>query len=337
MLYITTRNKMDSYTAYRALRAGFSDDGGQFIPLRLPKFDSTQIAAMQDQSFNEIVANVLNLFFTAHLTGWDVEFAVGRKPFKIVDMGRKTVVAELWRNTEGSFQAVSNRLFDRLCDNKATNMSPVGWADIAIRIAFVFGIYGELSRMGIQELDASAYGKDMNTAIAFWYAGQMGLPVGKIICGTNENCWTWDLLHKGEVGLFDGIKTSTPALDTIPNGLERLIYSALGPVETSKYLAAMNGKSYYKVSADMQSKLSQGLFVAVVGQQRVKDIIGSIYRTNTYLLDPYTAISYGALQDFRAKTGENRVTLMLTEENPVRYSDLLADATGLSEQAIYKQ
>ena len=87
----------------------------------------------------------------------------------------------------------------------------------------------------------------------------------------------------------------------------------------------------------MQSKLSQGLFVAVVGQQRVKDIIGSIYRTNTYLLDPYTAISYGALQDFRAKTGENRVTLMLTEENPVRYSDLLADATGLSEQAIYKQ
>lgn len=316
MLYVTTRNKTDSYTAYRALHECAAADGGQFLPIRLPVYDAQQLQELAEKSFNDIVAQVLNVFFSAHLTGWDIEFAIGRKPIKIVDMGRKIVIAELWRNTEGSFATAVTRIYDRLCEFDASNAQPSGWATIAIRIAFLFGLYGELHRMNIHAFDAAASGKDMESSMALWYAREMGLPVGKIICGTNENCWAWDLIHKGEVNPSASVQTDMPDMDTIPLGIERLIFSTLGFGENMRYLKSLSNKSVYKIDSGMLSKLNKGLFSAVVGKRRISDVISSVSSTNGYLLDSYTAISYGALQDYRAKTGENKITLLISEENP---------------------
>lgn len=316
MLYITTRNNTDSYTAFRALHQCNASDGGQFVPIRLPMYTSQQLEELSKESFNEIVAQILNMFFSSHLTGWDIEFAVGKKPVKIVDIGRKTVIAELWHNTEGSFSVAANRIYSRLCDYKNDNVNPGGWAILAIRIAFVFGIYAELKRMNIPSFDASVSGRDMESTLAVWYARNMGLPVGKIICGTNENCWAWELIHKGELNPNTCVSTGTPDMDALPSGIERLVFATLGLAENVRYQHAIATSGAYKIDDESRNKLSKGLFASVVGQRRVTDVIASVMRTNNYYLDPYTAISYSALQDYRAKTGENRITLLMAENKP---------------------
>lgn len=279
-------------------------------------YSSQQLEELSEKPFNEIVAQIINMFFSTHLTGWDIEFAVGKRPVKVVDIGRKTLVAELWHNTEGSFMIAANRIYSRLCDYKNDNVNPGGWAIIAVRIAFVFGLYAELKRMNITSFDASVSGKDMESALAVWYARGMGLPIGNIICGTNENCWAWELIHKGEVSPNTGISTGMPGMDTLPSGMERLIFATLGLAENVRYQQAITTKSTYKIDADSLMKLSNGLFASVVGKRRITDVISSVMRTNDYSLDPYLAISYGALQDYRAKTGENKITLLMAENNP---------------------
>ena len=336
MLYVTTRSRTDSYTAYRALHEGVASDGGEFLPIRLPQYTHEQLEAIMSDNFNETVARVLNLFFSVRLTGWDIEFAIGRKPIRLLNMGRKITVAELWRNTEADYNIAARRIYARLCDNLGAQNSPNGWSAIAIRIALLFGVYGELRKQEIYTFDAAASGKDMQQVMALWYARNMGLPVGRILCGCNENCWIWDLTHKGELTFTAPVQTCTPDLDRIPSGIERLVYGTLGQEETIRYLGACADKASYCLSQEQLQKLNSGMFSSVVGGRRVMDLIASVYRTNQYLIDPYTAISYGTLQDYRAKTGENKLTVLFSEGNPEHFADVISQATGLPMRDIKK-
>lgn len=336
MLYITTRNKTESYTSFRALHEGFAPDGGLFLPLRFPVFSTEEIKKMRDSSFCENIASVLNMFFSTGMTGWDVEFAIGRKPVGVTSIGRKAAVVELWKNTDSSYIACADRIYRLLCGDKMLSNPVRGWAYIAIKIAFLFSVMCMQELTDVDSVDMALSGADFENAIAAWYAKKMGLPIGKIIYGCNENCGVWDLLYKGQLDMSAAvIPTDTPSMDVVvPAGLERLIYGTLGLQETLRYLQAEKSKGNYRLDADNLSILNAGIFCSVVGKSRGRDIIKSVYGTYGYLVNPYTAISYGALQDYRAKTGENKMTLLLSEEKPSRYHSVISQATGLSATQI---
>lgn len=336
MLYITTRDKTESYTSYRALHEGYAPNGGMFLPLRFPLFSPEEIGKMKENSFCENIANILNLFFSTGLSGWDVEFAIGRKPVGVTAIGRKTAVIELWKNTDGSYIACADRIYRLLTGNKMASNHQRGWAYIAIKIAFLFATWSMQECHAVECMDIAISGGDFENAIAAWYARNMGLPIGKIVWGSNENCGVWDLLHKGQMDMGAAvISTDTPQMDVVaPAGVERLIYGTLGLQETLLYLQAVNSKSCYRLDADKLSRLNEGMFCSVVGKNRGQDIIKSVYGSYGYLINPYTALSYGALQDYRAKSGENKMTVLLSEEKASAYYPVIAQATGLSQEQI---
>ena len=66
--------------------------------------------------------------------------------------------------------------------------------------------------------------------LAAFYAKQMGLPIGKLICASNENKVLYDFLSSG---IYDKnrefVVTSSPSMDIlISSNLERLIYRLAG-------------------------------------------------------------------------------------------------------------
>ena len=338
MLYVTTRNKTDSYTAYKALRDGITSDGGQFLPLQLPILSQEMLEEILELSFCDAVAQVLNMFFSVRLTGWDVEFTIGRRPLTFSTFGRKITVAEFWNNADQSMKYSMDRVYKLLCDHDVVCGEARGWGAIAIRIAFLFGAFSQLKRENITVFDIATSGYDMESVMAAWYARKMGLPIGLILCGTNENCGIWDLLYKGQLDTGAAVvATDAEAMDqVVPAGVERLICETLGLEENLVFMHHVKQKHVYRVPDEQRNLLSAGLFSSVVGKKRVKDLINSVYQTNGYFIDPYMAISYGTLQDYRSKTGENRMTLMISEAAPVKYAQIIASATGLSESQIRK-
>jgi len=100
VLYKTTRDDNDTYTAHRVLHENRASDGGVFIPFRMPLFSEKEIAELVSVGFGETVAAILNKFFSCHLTGWDVDFCIGRNAIKLDTMSHRMVVAELWHNPE---------------------------------------------------------------------------------------------------------------------------------------------------------------------------------------------------------------------------------------------
>lgn len=334
MLYVSTRNRTEVFTAHRALHEDLAPDGGRFVPFRFATCGADELAQFKEKSFGDTVAHILNLFFAVRLNGWDVDTCIGRSPVKLVALGRRTVVGEIWHNPDSTYAYIENSLYNKMTGKAST---PTDWVRIAIRIAVLFGLFGELAKTGVTTFDIAVTAGDFSLPMAAWYARKMGLPIGMIICSCNENGAVWDLIHRGEynTGALQ-VKTGLPRLDVACSvGLERLIFGTLGEQEVLKYLRASEKGSIYHVDdADALVKLNDKLYASVVGERRIDTVISSVYRTNDYIIDPYTALSYGGLQDYRAKTGENRTTLLLEENGVSAHVQWVANAIGMPEKNL---
>lgn len=320
MLYISTRNPRDTYTAYRALHESKAPDGGMFVPFRRTVLSQEELDQITRDSFAETVSKMLNHFFTAHISGWDVECAVGRSPVKLTPLGRRTVTAELWHNLDYRYSCLEQCLYGLLTGRKE---SPSGWPKVAIRIAVICALVGEMSRSGITTADFAVATGDFSTPIAIWYCREMGLPVGMILCGCNENGLVWDLLHRGECNTGAAVvRTDIPELDIVlPAYLENLIFASQDASEFNNYLEAVACGGTYAPAEENLLKINDGLCASVVGSARVHAVVNSVYRTNDYRIDPVTALVYGALQDYRARTGENRMTILVSDSHVKHYKD----------------
>lgn len=313
MLYVTTREKYDAFTTARTLQSDCGPDGGRYFPYRMPAFSPAEVAALKDNSFGQNVAEILNLFFGTGLSGWDVEFGIGRYPVKLQSISQKILVSECWRNLDGSYEKMERQLAGRICGRFPGEVKLTSWLRIAIRIAVLTGIFGELQRMGIDTaVDIAVPEGDFTHTMALWYARQMGLPVANIICGCADGSRVWELIHTGTLRAGDGV---TPEL-------ERLVRSTLGIDEARRFSAVCKAGEVYSLLPHMLQQLRNGLFAAVVSQERINAAIPNVYNTSAYAMEPDVAISYSSLLDYRAKNGESRTALLLADRNPDEISDL---------------
>ena len=89
MLYATTRSKVATYTAQRALKEERAPDGGFYMPTSLPVYSHEELEALLKEPAGEIVARILNSFFKGKLGRMDVEFALGRKFFGLARISHR--------------------------------------------------------------------------------------------------------------------------------------------------------------------------------------------------------------------------------------------------------
>lgn len=321
MLYAATRNKSSVETAYKTVHLDCAGDGGLFTPFRMPVFERQEILQLRSRTFGQNMAHVLNFFFSANLTGWDIEFAVGRNPVQISTIPHRIFIAESWHNSQWKFDHVVQLLSDRLRGDTGGEV-PTNWVRIAVRIAALFASYGQLlAAEQVEEgdvIDVAVTTGDFSAPMAAWYSRRMGLPVGNILCGCNANGGVWDLLNHGEMSTGSiAVRTVTPDADVaVPRNLERLVFESLGMEENLRYLDCCRTGGVYTLNELQLEQLREGLFAAVISDSRVESIIHSVCRTNNYVFSPYAALAYGCLLDYRAKTGESRNVLLLAERSP---------------------
>ena len=123
MLYATTRSKVATYTAQRALKEERAPDGGFYIPTRFPYYDRDTLLALLKEQPTEIVARILNEFFRTDIGRLDVEFALGKRFYGIRDISHRIFIGELWNNRDGSFRMLCHRLTQRV-SLEAARQSP---------------------------------------------------------------------------------------------------------------------------------------------------------------------------------------------------------------------
>lgn len=303
MLYVSTRNFNDSYTAHRAFREERTPNGGLYVPMRLPVFSQDALSELKNQTCGETIAQLLNLFSGLHISAWDVECAIGRDSVRLQPVNQRVLIAEMWRNPEGNFTYLLSSLYALLLGKNGANDLPIGWPRIAIEVAVLFGVYSAMDCGAEQSFDVATAVDDMSTMTAVSYAKSMGLPVNLIICACSEDNIVWDLTSKGAFST----RTEQPAY------WEFFIYSLFGQNAVLDYLDVCDKKAPYCIDEEGTAVINNSSYAAVVSNSRIDSIISGIYSTSQCLIDPSTALAYGSLQDYRSQTGISKDTVILAK------------------------
>jgi len=337
MLYESTRSNRDAFTWPQVLRQDRAKDSGFYVPFRFPNFSEEELNALEARSFGENVSYVLGLFFPVKLDSREVEFTIGRNPLKLSSLTQRITVAELWRNFENNFDYIKHILFRKLTGDESAR--PVTeWCNIAIEIAGLFAIYGEMLRQQIlapgQLFDISLSTQVFSYCMTAIYAKQMGLPVATVILCCEEGNPLWDLVNMGEFSARGVAKMSAEAQGNLLTGTERLLHRTLGSLQVQKYLSCMNTLETYIVDKSSVDMWKKWLFASVISGKRLGSVIHVVYRNNRYIVDPITAAAVSGLHDYRANTGEHRPALLLSTATPATYTAEIQDALQIPADKI---
>lgn len=326
MLYVTTRNTADANTSYRTLYMDRAEDGGLYVPFRLPKLTDRQIDELKDKSFGQCVADILKLLFGVRLESWDVDFCIGRQPYRVVSLSHKIVVGETWRNPDWDFSRLVRNLTQRIRDGKEQSETVTGWCRIAVRMAVLFGLFGKLERLGLTgskaPTDVAVDAGDLSAAVSALYCKRMGLCIGSIICSCTEEDALWELFHSGHIS--EGISSGE-----LPQDLERLVFEVFGIKESLRFVECLSSGKEYILSETDRLRLCDAVKLMAVSENRIAAIIPNVYRTNAYVLSECAALAYGGLLDHRSLGVERKCALLLTEQSPICEAEKVALAMNI--------
>lgn len=339
MLYLSSKSRSDTYTAHKTIHTAFANDGGLFLPFRLPKLEEVFIRSLPEHTPSKNMADVLNIFFSTGITELDLDFSVGKHSMRLSAIHPRVIIGELWHNANWNYDTTVQAVSDALRrENKGD--APTEWVRTAVRIASIFALYGQAAAEGAismgESMDIAVPVGDFSGPISAWYARKMGLPIGTIICGCNENSALWDLFNLADMSTGDSVsETLTPLCDhQVPASLSRLIYHVLGAEEAIRYEEICQAGRHYAPPEDMYNTLKEGIFTAVSSISRVDSVIRNVSSTTGYILSPYDALAYGALLDYRNRSGQGSHCLLISERCPICDDKTTAYALGITTDEL---
>lgn len=166
--------------------------------------------------------------------------------------------------------------------------------------------------------------------LSAFYAKNMGLPVAKLICASNENKVLYDFF---ETGKYDKnrefILTSSPSMDIlISSNLERLIYWAAGndAKKNVEFMTALTKEGVYEITPQMQEKLKD-FYGNYASEEETAEAIRTLYEKTGYILDTHTAVAASVYGKYKAETkDEQTTTVIASTASPFKFSRSVMDA-----------
>ena len=227
---------------------------------------------------------------------------------------------------EGNFDDCQNLVKSMFADKEfstSINMSGVNsinWARIVAQTVYYFYAYFLIKRK--QPFNFSVPTGNFGDVYAGYLAKKMGLPINKLIVATNEN----DILHRAiSIGRYEAEKvtaTFSPSMDIqIASNFERLIYDLNGfnSEETKKIMNKIKQEGKYLISKEKLEKINKDFLSTSLNEEEVLSIIRDIYRRYKVVLDPHSAIGYGALTKIKLE-GNN---IVLATAHPSKFPDAI--------------
>lgn len=166
--------------------------------------------------------------------------------------------------------------------------------------------------------------------LAGWYAGQMGVPIHKLICASNENNVLTDFFHTGKYEKNRSFKqTNSPSMDIlISSNLERFLFEMTGRDGTAitAWMKELQEKGRFEVGQNIQQKMAEILWAGFATEAETIDTIKKTFTSTGYTLDTHTAVGMQVYEQYAAETGDNAVTVLDSTASPFKFTASVLEA-----------
>ena len=174
--------------------------------------------------------------------------------------------------------------------------------------------------------------------LAAFYAKNMGLPIGKLICASNENKVLYDFFSTGTYDKNrDFILTSSPSMDIlISSNLERLIYNIAGndAEKNAQLMSMLQTSGKYDITDDMKAKLAD-FYGNYTSEQETAAVIKDLYDKTGYIIDTHTAVAAGVYGKYKADTKDTETkTVIASTASPFKFTRSVMNAIDSKYDAM---
>ncbi len=167
--------------------------------------------------------------------------------------------------------------------------------------------------------------------LAAFYAKNMGLPIHKLICASNDNKVLYDFFATGTYDKNrEFVLTSSPSMDIlISSNLERLIYRIAGndAEKTASLMAALGSGGKYEITPGMQEALSD-FYGNYATEKETAAAIKALYENCGYVIDTHTAVASAVYDKYRADTQDMTKTVIVSTASPYKFTRSVMEAMG---------
>ena len=166
--------------------------------------------------------------------------------------------------------------------------------------------------------------------LAAFYAKNMGLPIAKLICASNENKVLYDFFTTGTYDKNrEFMLTNSPSMDIlISSNLERLIYNISGndAAKNADYMKALATDGKYAITDEMKAKLSD-FYGNYTSEAETAEVIRDLYEKTGYIIDTHTAVAAGVYHKYLKDTNDTETkTVIASTASPFKFTRSVMDA-----------
>ena len=173
--------------------------------------------------------------------------------------------------------------------------------------------------------------------LAAYYAKQMGLPIDKLICASNDNKVLYDFF---QTGAYDRnrefILTSSPSMDIlISSNLERLIHRITGEnaEKTLELMSALSSHGLYEITPEMKEQLAD--FVSgYATEAKTSEAIAKVYEEASYVLDTHTAVAASVYYDYKENSKDDTKTIIASTASPYKFARSVMDSIRKNNDSL---
>ena len=221
---------------------------------------------------------------------------------------------------------------------KLSSANSINFGRLVPQIAYYVFAYTKM-----MEWNVVAEGETVNFAVptgnfgnilAAFYAREMGLPVNRLICASNENNVLTDFFQTGVYDADRALhKTMSPSMDIlISSNLERFLFELSGRDDNAVrlWMMKLQARGKFSVPVDLRSAMNDLIWASWCTDTTAGQVLQEVYVGYGYLMDPHTAVAQAAFREYRASTGDMRPTVTVSTANPYKFTrDVLYAIMGI--------
>ncbi len=252
----------------------------------------------------------------------------------VTQKGSNVFVAAVEGNFDDCQSAVKRMFADTALKEKAgaggfqfSSANSINIGRLVPQIVYYIYAYGQLMNRGAvregEEINIVVPTGNFGNILAAYYAKNMGLPVKRLICASNENKVLYDFFRDG---VYDKNRkfflTSSPSMDIlISSNLERLIYHICSDSaeRNSELMRQLAEEGKYAITPQMKELLKdfRGYYAS---EEETGSRIASLFKETGYVIDPHTAVASASYEKYKSDTGDSTVSVIASTASPFKFS-----------------
>ena len=215
---------------------------------------------------------------------------------------------------------------------RLSSANSINWGRLVPQIVYYFYAYFRLAEQGAVEwgkpVDFCVPTGNFGDILAGYYAKQMGLPVGRLVCASNKNNVLTDFLSTGTyTAKREFYKTTSPSMDIlVSSNLERLLYHVTGSdAEVAGLMKSLNETGRYTVRPETLKAIQESFDCGWSSEEQVAGEIRARYEKDGYLCDTHTAVAFHVAAQ---KKRDGVPMVVLSTASPFKFPRSVLEALG---------